>query len=224
MVAQADKYRWLPTFLLVCCYVLWQWDFAPPHSEAEFISSPLEPVLWPTACNKTAITWNLEPRPQVTLQHLSWPQCNAVLSPPWTKAPLLTAGTNARHVIKAIETSSPAYPPVHCGNMLSRGSLRVEPPANPSSNCLPTGLWANTLLYFKAAMFYSPLLSNSNQADTAFFSPWLGLSEPNDIPKGQSLFGQPKNQFLFLGQRAPTHRQRRHSRLVTGSFPQIQSQ
>lgn len=34
-------------------------------------------------------------------------------------------------------------------------------------------------------MFYSPLFWNSNQADTIFFSPWLGLSEPDDTPKGQ---------------------------------------
>lgn len=140
------------------------------------------------------------------------------------KAPLLTAGTNARHVIKAIETSSPAYPPVHCGNMVEQRKVQEwnhQPfPAQiaylqycEQIHCCNSKLLCLTVLCFEIVTKL-----------TAFFSPWLGLSEPNDIPKGKILFGQPKDQFLSLGQGAPTRRQRRHSRLVTGSFPQIQSQ
>lgn len=164
--------------------------------------------------NKTAITWNLEPRPQVTLQHLSWPQCNAALSPPWTKS----TPADSWHQHQTCDQGHwklPAQPILQftVATWLSRGSLRVEPPANPSSNCLPTGLWANThccnskLLCFTVLCFQ--IVTKLTQHS---FSPGYGW-EPNDIPKGQSLFGQPKNRFLSLIESSHTHRQRRHSRL-----------
>ena len=111
------------------------------------------------------------------------------------KAPLLTAGTNARHVIKAIETSSPAYPPVHCGNMVEQRKVQEwnhQPfPAQiaylqycEQIHCCTSKLLCLTVLCFEIVTKL-----------TAFFSPWLGLSEPNDIPKGTILFGQPKDQL-----------------------------
>lgn len=209
----------IPPCLLLCpsgngTHLPIQRQVAHPH--------PLSLCFGQQHTNKTAITWNLEPRPQVTLQHLSWPQCNAALSPPWTKAPLLTAGTNARHVIKATETPAQPILQFTVATWLGRGSLRVEPPANPSSNCLPTGLWANThccnskLLCFTVLCFQ--IVTKLTQHSSLPGYGWSG----NDIPKGKVCWAA-KEPVLVPRPESSTHRQRRHSRLVTGAFPDPKS-